>query len=214
MAAAAVRLGAVALAMPRAEVAVQLRAVAEALHAEEVVVSLRRAVAAEVESPLRALEAMVAEVESPLRAVAAMVELSLHADATEVELPMHAEPAFSREAWKRCRTADCRRCYPWVQWLFRHAVAHREAHDCGEGSQCCWCRVSYRQHRDPPCPVTARREAGDCHEASRCWLRGRLLRPSRPVTARREAHDYPEWSRHCRDRSLHPPAQSRRRRRQ
>ena len=96
VAAAAVRLGAVALAMPRAEVAVQLRAVAEALHAEVVVASLRRAVAA-----------------SPLRAVAAMVELSLHADAAEVELPLHAEPAFSREAWKRCRTADCQHCYPW-----------------------------------------------------------------------------------------------------
>ena len=166
MAAAAVRLGAVALAMPRAEVVVQLRAVAEALHAEVVVASLRRAVAAEVESPLRA--------------VAAMVELSLHADATEVELPMHAEPAFSREAWKRCRTSDCQHCYPWryrCRWLFRHAVAHREAHDCGEESQCCWCRFSCRQHRDPPCPVTARREASDCHEASRCWLRGRLLRP-------------------------------------
>ena len=202
LAAAAVRLGAVALAMPRAEVAVQLRAVAEALHAEVVVASLRRAVAAEVASPLRA--------------VAAMVELSLHADATEVELPMHAEPAFSREAWKRCRTSDCQHCYPWryrCRWLFRHAVAHREAHDCGEESQCCWCRFSCGQHRDPPCPVTARREASG-HEASRCWLRGRLLRPSRPVTARREAHDYPEWSRHCRDRSLHPPAQSRRRRRQ
>ena len=96
--------------MPRAEVVVQLRAVAEALNAEVVVASLRRAVAAEVESPLRA--------------AAAMVELSLHADGAEVELPLHEEVAFSREALKRCRTADCQHCYPWryrCRWLFRLA---------------------------------------------------------------------------------------------
>jgi hypothetical protein len=86
--------------MPHAEVAMQLCAVAEALHAEVEVASPRCARAAEV------------EVESPLCAVAAMVELSLDADAAEVELPLHAEAAFSREALKRCRTVDCWHCYP------------------------------------------------------------------------------------------------------
>ena len=180
VAAAAVRQGAVALALPRAEVAVQLRAVAEALHAEAVVVALlRRAAATQVELPGRAEAAMV--VELPRRAEAALVELPGRAEAGEVESSRRAEVAYVpqwleaclREALKRCRTADCRRRSPG-----RHAVAHREAHDRPEESRCCyWCRFSYRRHQYPRCPVTARQEASDCQEASRYWLRERLLRP-------------------------------------
>ena len=148
------------------------------------------------------------------RAEAAVVESPRRAEAAVVDLPRRAEAAYvprwleacSQEALKRCRTADCRRCYPWryrCRWLFRHAVAHREAHDCPAESQCCRCRLSYQRRRYPRCPVPARQEACDCREASRCWPRGRLLRPWYPATARREARDYPEWSRHCRDRFLH-----------
>jgi hypothetical protein len=125
-----------------------------------------------------------AEAAVQLRAEAAVVELSRRAGAANA--PRWLE-ACSQEALKRCRTADCR---PWryrCRWLFRHAVAHREAHDCPAESQCCRCRFSYQRRRYPRCPATARQEACDCREASRCWLRGRLLRPWCPATARREA---------------------------
>jgi hypothetical protein len=167
--AAAVRLGAVLALLP-VEAAVQLRAEA-----------------AVAELPRRAEAAVV---ELPRRAEAAAAELPRCAEAAAVpELPRRAEAAnaprwleaCSQEALKRCRTADCRRCYPWryrCRWLFRHAVAHREAHDCPAESQCCQCRFSYQRRRYPRRPVTARQEACDCREASRCWwLRGRLLRP-------------------------------------
>jgi len=227
--AAAVRQGAVVLVLLRAEEAVPLRAVAAALRAEAAVAELPlravaaalRAEAAAVELPLRA-EAAVAELAR--RAEAAVVELPRRAEALVAELPRRAEAAYapqwleacSQEALNRRRRADCRRCYPWryrCRWLYRHAAAHREAHDCPAESHCCRCRFSYRRRRYP-CPVTAHQEACDCREASRCWHRGRLLRPWCPGTARREAHDYPEWSRHCWDRFSHPPArcQSRRRR--
>ena len=63
------------------------------------------------------------------------------AEAAVAELPRRAEAAIaprwleacSREALEQCRTADCRRCYPWryrCRWLFRDAAPHREAHDC------------------------------------------------------------------------------------
>jgi hypothetical protein len=170
----------------------------------------RRAEAAVVELPLH-LEAAVAEL--PRRAEAA-AELPRRAEAAAVESQRRAEgayaprwlEAFPQEALKRRRTADCRRCYPWryrCRWLFRHAAAHREAHDCPAESQCCRCRFSYWRRRYPRWQVTARQEVCDCWEASRCWLRGRLSRPWCPATARREARDYPEWSRHYRDRFLH-----------
>jgi hypothetical protein len=158
--AAAVRQGAVLALLP-VEAAVQLRA-------EAAVVELPRRAEAVAELP-RCAEAAV-----QLRAEAAVVELSRRAGAANA--PRWLE-ACSQEALKRCRTADCRRCYPWryrCRWLFRHAVAHREAHDCPAESQCCRCRFSYQRRRYPRCPVTARQEACDCREASRCWLRGRL----------------------------------------
>ena len=155
------------------------------------------------ELPRRAEALVVAVVKLPRRAEA-LVKLPRRAEAAVMELPRHAEAAYaprwleacSQEALKRCRTADCRRCYPWwywCRWLFRHAVAHREAHDCPAESQCRRCRFSYQRRRYPRCPVTARQEACDCREASRCWLRGRLLRPWCPATACREARHYPEW---------------------
>jgi hypothetical protein len=173
--AAAVRQGAVLALLP-VEAAVQLRA-------EAAVAELpRRAEAAVVESPRRAEAAVV---ESPRRAEAAVVESPrrAEAEAAVAVLPRRAEAAnaprwleaCSQEALKRCRTADCRRCcYPWryrCRWLFRHAVAHREAHDCPAESQCCRRRFSYQRRRYPRCPVTARQEACDCREASRRWLR-------------------------------------------
>ena len=110
----------------------------------------------------RRAEAALLSVEAvaQLHAEAAVVELQRRAEAAllpvEAVVQLRAEAAnaprwleaCSQEALKRCRTADCRRCYPWRyrrRWLFRHAVAHREAHDCPAESQ--------------------------------CWLRGRLLRP-------------------------------------
>jgi hypothetical protein len=118
VAAAPVHRGAVALALPRAEVAVRLRAVAEALHAEAVVALLRRAEAAQVGLPQRAEVAMV--VELPLHAEA-VVALLRRAKAAQVELPQRAEVTYaprrleacSQEALKRCRTTDCRHYYPW-----------------------------------------------------------------------------------------------------
>jgi hypothetical protein len=98
VAAAAVRRGAVARALPRAKVPEQLHAVAEALHGEAMVVaSLRRAaeVEVEVELPRRAV---AAEVESPRRAGVAYA-------------PRWSE-ACSQEALKRCQTTDSRYCYP------------------------------------------------------------------------------------------------------
>jgi hypothetical protein len=108
-----------------AAAAVQLRAEAEAavqLRAEAAV--QLRAVAALVELPRRA-EAAV-----QLRAVAALVELPRRAEAAYA--PQWLE-ACSQEALTRRRT-DCRRCcYLWryrCRWLFRHAAAYRDAHDC------------------------------------------------------------------------------------
>src|SRR6516162_9719486 len=125
---------------------------------------------------LALLAVAAAVVELPRRAEAAVQR---RAEAALPELPRRAEAAIaprwleacSQEALKRCRTADCRRCYPWryrCRWLFRHAVAHREAHDCPAESQCCRCRFSYQRRRYPRCPVTARQEACDCREASQC----------------------------------------------
>ena len=129
-----------------------------------------------MELPLRGEAAVV---ELPRRAEAAAVELLRRAEALVAELPRRAEAAYaprcleacSQEALKRCRTADCRRCYPWryrCRWLFRHAAG--EAHDCPAELQCCRCRSSYRRRRYPRCPVTARQGVCDCREASRCWL--------------------------------------------
>jgi hypothetical protein len=181
--AAAVRQGAVLALLP-AEAAVQLRAevaAAELPRRAAAAALPRRAEVAVVELPRR-VEA--AAVESQRRAEAAAVESQRRAEAAVVELPRRAEAAYaprwleacSQEAL-RCRTADCRRCYPWrCRWLFRHAAAHPEAHDCPAESQLCRCRFSYRRRRYPRCPVTARQEVCDCREASRCF-RGRLLHP-------------------------------------
>ena len=76
--------------------------------------------------------------------------VQLRAETAVAELPRRAEAAnapqwleaSSQEVLKRCPTVDCRRCYPWryrCRWLFRDAVAHREAHDCPAESQC-WLR--------------------------------------------------------------------------
>jgi hypothetical protein len=115
------------LALLPAAAAVPLRAEAAAavqLRAEAEAAVQLRAVAALVELPRRA-EAAV-----QLRAVAALVELPRRAEAAYA--PQWLE-ACSQEALTRRRT-DCRRCsYLWryrCRWLFRHAAAYRDAHDC------------------------------------------------------------------------------------
>jgi len=173
--AAAVRQGAVLALLP----------VEAALLPVEAAVQLR-AEAAMGELPRHAEAAVQRRAEAALLPAEAAVQL--RAEAAVAELPRRAEAANAprwleaclQEALKRCRTADCRRRYPWryrCRWLFHHAVAHREAHDCPAESQCCRCPFSYQRRRYPRCPVTSRQEACDCREASRCWLRGRLLRP-------------------------------------
>ena len=135
MDAAAVRQGAV-LALLLVEATVQLRAEA-----------------AVVELPRRAEAAVQRRAEAALLPEEAAVQL--RAEAAVAELPRWLE-ACSQEALKRCRTADCRRRYPWrcrCRWLFRHAVVHREAHDCAAESQCCRCWLSYQRRRYPRCPV-------------------------------------------------------------
>jgi hypothetical protein len=173
------------LRVEAAAVESQRRAAAELPRRAEAaaVESQRRAEAAVVELPLRVeaaavesqrraeaavqLRAEAAVVELPQRVEAAVAELPRRAEAAVVKLPRRAEAAYaprwleacSQEALKRCRTVHCRRCYQWryrCRWLFRHAAAHREAHDCPAESPCCRCRSSCRRRRYPRCPVTAR----------------------------------------------------------
>ena len=209
-----------AAVQPPVEAAVQLRAeaaVVELPRRAEAAVQ-RRAVLALL--PVEAAVQLRAEAAVQRRAEAALLPaeaaVQLRAEAAVAELPRRAEAANAprwleaclQEALKRCRTADCRRRYPWryrCRWLFHHAVAHREAHDCPAESQCCRCRFSYQRRRYPRCPVTARQEACDYREASRRWLRGRLLRPWCLVTARQEACDCRKASRRwLRGRLLRP----------
>ena len=131
--------------------AVQRRAEAALLSVEAV--AQLHAEAAVVELPRRAEAAVQRRAEAALLPVEAAAALPRRAEAANA--PRWLE-ACSQEALKRCRTADCRRCYPWryrCRWLFRHAVAHREAHDCPAESQCCRCRFSYQRRRYPRCPV-------------------------------------------------------------
>ena len=210
MDAAAVRQGAVLALLP-AEAAVQLRAEAagvESPRRAEAAVQLRaeaavqlRAEAAGLESPRR-VEA--AAVKSPWRAEAAVAELPRRAEAAGLESPRRVEAAYaqrwleacSQEALKRCRTADCRRCYPWrhrCRWLFRHAAARREARDCPAESQCCRCRSSYRRRRYPRCPVTviAGKRRGVGSGGDFCARGARRLHAGKRVIARQSRSSAP-----------------------